>query len=87
MSNRIKRAAALGVATIAMSAGVVLGTVGSASAATAYHGPDRDHARHGWQDSNYWNRGRNLGHDRHHHHKQYGHVGRAWHKNDRDCRR
>jgi hypothetical protein len=86
MSDRIKRAAALGVATIAMSAGVLLGTVGSASAATAYHGPDRDHARHGWHDQNYWNRGRIQGHHRHHH-RQFGHVGRAWHNNDRDCRR
>ncbi|GAA3785882.1 hypothetical protein [Streptomyces chiangmaiensis] len=86
MSDRIKRAAALGVATIAMSAGVVLGTVGSASAATAYHGPDRDHARHGWQDQNYWNRGRHLGHHKKDH-RQFGQVGRAWRTNDRDCRR
>jgi hypothetical protein len=86
MTDRFKRAVALGAATVAMTAGALLGAVDSASAAPAHHGPDRDHARHCSHDRGYSSRVWIPGHVEHH--RRYpGHMKRVWHPGHRDCRR
>ncbi|TFV31252.1 hypothetical protein E4K10_00195 [Streptomyces sp. T1317-0309] len=45
MTDRFKRAAALGAATVALTSGALFGAVGTASAAPSHH-PGPDHGRH-----------------------------------------
>jgi hypothetical protein len=89
MTDRFKRAAALSVATVAVTAGALFGAVGSASAAPAHHGQDHhgsDHGRHCRVERGYWTQVWIRGHWDHHH-WQRGHNVRVWHPTHKDCRR
>ncbi|MEU6010384.1 hypothetical protein [Streptomyces sp. NPDC047453] len=85
MINGLKRAAALGAATVALAAGAVVGTVGTASA-TPQHHQATTVSRHGMEAAGHWTRLRHPGYrDRHHHsHATWTRVGHPAH---RDCRR
>jgi hypothetical protein len=84
MTDRFKRAAALGAATVAMSAGALLGAVGSASAAPFHPGPD--HGRHCAHDRGHWTQVWVPARWEHRHWKR-GHMERVWHPGHGGCRR
>ncbi|GAA3827758.1 hypothetical protein [Streptomyces chiangmaiensis] len=85
MTDRFKRAAALSAATVAVTAGALFGTVGSASAAPSHHAT-ADHGRHCSISRGHWTRVWIPGHWQHRHWKP-GHTQRIWHPGHRDCRR
>ncbi|MFB7573390.1 hypothetical protein [Streptomyces sp. NPDC056165] len=86
MINGLKRAAALGAATVALAAGAVVGTVGSASATPQHHRAPTA-SRHCMEAAGHWTRLRHQGYQDRHHHSYAGNWTRAWHPAHRDCRR
>jgi hypothetical protein len=97
MADRIKRVAALGAATVAMTAGALFGAAGAASAAPAHDG---DHARHHCsEERGHWawvwvpahrdhrDRGDYGDHRGDHGRGDRGHWERVWQHGDRDCHR
>jgi hypothetical protein len=81
----MKKAAALSTATLAMTAGALLGAVGSASAAPAHYGHDHDRG-HCRQDGGHWSRLWIPGHWDHRHFER-GHWELVRSHGDRDCDR
>jgi hypothetical protein len=89
MTDTFKRAAALGAATVAMTAGALFGAVGSASATPAHHGPSHpgpDRGRNCWHDRGYFTRVWIPAHFEHGR-WQRGHMANIWHPGHRGCRR
>ncbi|GAA3896191.1 hypothetical protein ACFYOF_42525 [Streptomyces sp. NPDC007148] len=85
MTDRFKRAAALGAAAVALTSGALFGAVGTASAAPSHH-PGPDHGRHCSIGRGYWTQTWIPGRYEHRHWRP-GHVQRVWHPGHRDCRR
>ncbi|MFJ2716272.1 hypothetical protein [Streptomyces sp. NPDC087437] len=87
MINGLKRAAVLGAAAVALAAGAVVGTVGTASAAPQHHQPPAP-SRHCVEAPGHWARLWHPGYqDRHHHARHAGYWTRVWQPAHRDCRR
>ncbi|MFJ3338474.1 hypothetical protein [Streptomyces sp. NPDC086766] len=86
MINGLKRAAALGAATVALAAGAVVGTVATASAAPQHDRPpvaSHHCVRMAGQGTRMWHP---TFRDRHH--RWYaGYWTRVWHPVQRECRR
>ncbi|MFB7114587.1 hypothetical protein [Streptomyces sp. NPDC056190] len=87
MINGLKRAAALGAATVALAAGAVVGTVGTASATPQHHQAPTASRHHCMEAAGHWTRLRHPGYRDRHHHSYAGTWTRAWHPAHRDCRR
>ncbi|MFS4094112.1 hypothetical protein [Streptomyces sp. AF1A] len=89
MINAWKRAAALGAATVALAAGAVVGTVGTASAAPQHH-PRPGASHHCVKVPGHWVRVWHPAYrdrqDRHHH-SRAGHWTRVWRPAHRECHR
>ncbi|WP_445529830.1 hypothetical protein [Streptomyces cyslabdanicus] len=86
MINGLKKAAALGAATVALATGAVVGTVGTASAAPQHHRPPVA-SHHCVQKAGYWSRVWHPAYRDRHHHRHAGYWSRVWHPAHRDCRR
>ncbi|MET8787925.1 MULTISPECIES: hypothetical protein [unclassified Streptomyces] len=86
MTDRFKRAAALGAAAVALTSGALFGAVGSASAAPNHH-PGPEHGRqHCSVGRGYWTQTWIPGRWDHRHWRP-AHAQRVWHPGHRDCRR
>jgi hypothetical protein len=86
MINGLKRTAALGAATVALVAGAVVGTVGTASAAPQHHHATTT-SRHCEHRSGHWVRQWHRGYRDRHHRRHAGYWTRVWRPVHRECRR
>lgn len=86
MTDRFKRAVALGAATVAVTAGTLLGAVGTASATPSHHHPLPDRGRHCHIIPGHWTQ-RWIPAHWEHHRLVRGHSVRVWLPGTRDCRR
>ncbi|MQY36870.1 hypothetical protein SRB17_48720 [Streptomyces sp. RB17] len=86
MINAWKRAAALGAATVALAAGAVVGTVGTASAAPQHH-PTPAWSRHCVVVPGHWMRVWHPEYRGHHHRAPAGHWTHVWRPAHRVCHR
>ncbi len=86
MINRLKRAAALGAATVALATGAVVGMVGTASAAPQNHRPPAG-SHHCQEERGQWARHWQPAFRDRHHRWHPGHWTRVWRPVHRDCHR
>ncbi|MEU6419264.1 hypothetical protein ACWDSD_12565 [Streptomyces spiralis] len=87
MINGLKRAVALGAATVALAAGAVVGTVGTASAAPQHHQPPRP-SRHCVESAGHWTWVRHSGFRDRHHRWHAAYWTRVWQPtHHRNCHR
>lgn len=84
MINGLKRAAALGAATVALAAGGVVGTVGTASAAPQDHRPSAG-SHHCERVAGHWARQWRPAFRDRHHHWHPGQWIRVWHPAHQEC--
>lgn len=87
MINGLKRAAALGAVTVTLAAGAVVGTVGTASAATQDHHRPSAVPHHCVKVAGHWARQWHPAYRDRHHHWHPGHWTRVWVPAHKECRR
>ncbi|MGW4393411.1 hypothetical protein [Streptomyces sp. NPDC004685] len=86
MINGLKRAAALGAATVALAAGAVVGTVGTASAAPQDHRPPAA-SHHCVKVAGHWARQWQPAFRDRHHRWHSGQWVRVWRPGHLECHR